>query len=272
MIYIFINNNFYLESEAKISVKDRGFRFGDGVFETLSFDNGEIYRWDLHKKRLDAGLNAIKIEYNSENLHSNIIKTFERNGLKSGSARVAITRGEGSRGYLPTNEKPCNVVIEVAEKLNISKKPVKICLSNIKKIPAECLPVSYKISQGLNSTLARMEAVEKGFFDCLMLNTKGLVAECSSSNIFWRVGNKIYTPSLECDILNGVMRQVVIEKLDNNSDYKLVECKAKPKALRKADEVFITNSSFKILPVEQIEGVYNSKDKNNFYKYISEKI
>jgi branched-subunit amino acid aminotransferase/4-amino-4-deoxychorismate lyase len=105
-----------------------------------------------------------------------------------------------------------------------------------------------------------------------MLNTKGLIAECSSSNIFWRVGNKIYTPSLECDILNGVIRQVIIEKLANSTDYELIECKAKLKALKKADEVFITNSSFKILPVEQIEGIYLSKDKNNFYQSISEEI
>jgi branched-chain amino acid aminotransferase len=272
MIYIFVNNNFYLESEAKISVKDRGFRFGDGVFETLDYQNGEICHWNLHKKRLDEGLKALKIEFNSENLHSNIIKTFERNGLKSGSARIAITRGEGSRGYLPTYQLLCNIVIETAEKPVISKKPVKLCVSNIRKIPSECLPVKYKISQGLNSTLARIEATEKGFFDCLMLNTKGLIAECSSSNIFWRVGNKIYTPSLECDILNGVIRQVIIEKLANSTDYELIECKAKLKALKKADEVFITNSSFKILPVEQIEGIYLSKDKNNFYQSISEEI
>lgn len=270
MAYIFINNNFYLESEAKISVKDRGFRFGDGVFETLDFENGKIYRWDLHKKRLDDGLQAIKIEFNSENLENLIIKTFERNGLNSGSARVAITRGEGSRGYLPTNEKPCNVVIEVAQKPVINKKPVRLCVSELRKIPSECLPVKYKISQGLNSTLTRMEATDKGFFDCLMFNIKGFVAECSSSNIFWRVGNKIYTPSLSCDILNGIMRQVVIEQISNNKNYKLVECEAKLSKLKKADEVFITNSAFKILPVELIEEVYSSKGRNDFYEMVSE--
>lgn len=255
MAFIYINGNFHEDSEAKISIKDRGFRFGDSVFETINFRDGRIFRWDLHKRRLEGGLEALKIDFNTERLENDILKTIERNRLTSGSARVAITRGEGSRGYMPTYQKPCNVVIEAMESLPMEREYANLCVSKYRKIPAECLPVNYKISQGLNSTLAKIEARDKGFFEALQLNMKDEIAECASANIFWVKGNKIYTPSLDCGILNGVTRQVVMEL----SPYKVVEGKFKLKDIKKADEVFITNVSIKMLFVNEIEGIWKNK-------------
>ncbi len=255
MGFIYINGIFYEDSEAKISVKDRGFRFGDGVFETVSFHDGEIYRWDLHKKRLDGGLEALKIDFNSERVESDLLKTIERNKLTSGSARVTITRGEGSRGYLPTYQRPCNVVIEAMELPKMEREHANICISSYRKIPLQCLPVNYKLSQGLNSTLAKIEAREKNFFEALQLTINDEIAECASSNIFWVKGDKIYTPSLECGALNGVIRQVIMER----SPYKIVEVKFKLKDLKKADEIFITNTSIKLLFVDEVEGLWGNK-------------
>lgn len=260
MSFIYINGNFYEEHDAKISVKDRAFRFGDGVFETVSIDNGKISHWNLHKTRLEGGLKALKIEFNTERLESDIIKTAEKNEVKNGSARIAITRGEGSRGYIPTYQKPCNVVIEAMNTPQMNRVSGNLCISSYRKIPRECLPVNYKISQGLNSTLAKIEAKEKGFFDAIQLNIKGEIAECASSNIFWIKGNKIYTPSLECDILSGVTRQVVIKKIKTEmKDFKIIEGKFKPKALKKADEIFITNSLLKIFFIDEVEGIFKNK-------------
>jgi len=258
MAFIYINGNFFEDVSAKISVKDRSFRFGDGVFETISFDNGKISHWNLHKKRLEDGLAAIKIEFNAENLENNILKTIERNKLSSGSARINITRGEGSRGYLPTYQKPCNVGIEVMDKLIMEKTSANLCVSSYRKIPLECLPVNFKLSQGLNSSLAKMEAREKGFFEALQLNIKNEIAECSSGNIFWTKGDKIYTPSLECDVLNGVIRQVILQK----SSYKIIEGKFELEHLKDADEIFITNTIWKVLAVDSIENIWKSSGKN----------
>ncbi len=255
MSFIYINGNFYEEVDAKISVKDRGFRFGDGVFETISFHNGKLYRWDLHKKRLDGGLEAIKLDFNTERLESDILKTIQKNGLTSGSARLTITRGEGSRGYLPTYQKISNVVIEAMERPEMNRVDGNLCVSKYRKIPNECLPVNYKLSQGLNSTLAKIEAREKNFFEALLLNIDDEIAECASANIFWTRGKKIYTPSLEAGALDGVMRSVVKEL----SPYKVVEGRFKLKDLRKADEIFITNVTVRVLPVSAVEGLWNNK-------------
>ena len=255
MAFIYINGNFYEEVDAKISVKDRGFRFGDGVFETVSFNNGKIFRWDLHKQRLDAGLEAIKLDFNTERLESDILKTIQKNGLTSGSARLTITRGEGSRGYLPTYQKISNVVIEAMERPEMNRVDANLCVSKYRKIPTECLPVNYKLSQGLNSTLAKIEAREKNFFESLLLNIDDEIAECASANIFWTRGKKIYTPSLECGALKGVVRSVIKEV----SPYKIVEGRFKLKHLRKAEEIFISNSTIRVLPVSEIDGLWKNK-------------
>ncbi len=264
MAFIFINGNFFEESEAKISVKDRSFRFGDGIFETLSFYDGTLYRWDLHLKRLEEGLKAIKIDYNTDNLKNNILKTIEKNGLTTGVARIAISRGEGSRGYMPTNQKPANTVIEAMARPEMDLPHVSLTVSSYKKIPLECLPVNYKLAQGMNSTLAKMEARDKGYFEALQLNIKNEIAECASGNIFWVKDGTIYTPSLDCGILNGVIRQVLLEL----SPVKIIEGHFTVDDLKNANEVFITNISWKVLFVSEIESIF----KNSAGYKTSEKV
>lgn len=259
MSFIYVNGNFYEDSEAKISVKDRGFRFGDGVFETIAFYNGKLYRWDLHKKRLDDGLASIKIVFNSDRLENDILRTIQKNGLTTGLARLTITRGEGSRGYLPTEKATPNLVIEAMPRPPMEREHANLCVSKYKKIPLECLPVNYKITQGLSSTLAKMEAHEKGFFDALMLNVDNYISECSAGNIFWVKGKEIYTPRYDCDILEGVMRQIVLDK----SPYSVIHGRFKLKELKRADEVFITNVAWKVLAVNEIEGIFKNKKGYN---------
>ncbi len=258
MSFIYINGVFYEDSEAKISVKDRGFRFGDGLFETVAFYNGKIHRWGLHKKRLEGGLDAIKIIFNTERLESDIKKTFEKNGLATGLARLTVTRGEGSRGYLPAEKSTANVVIEAMPRPPMEREHANLCVSKYKKIPLECLPVNYKLTQGLNSTLAKMEAHEKGFFEALLLNVDGEITECTAGNIFWVKGDKIYTPSLECGLLDGTIRNIIIEQ----SPYKVIQGKFKLKELKKADEVFITNVAWKVLSVNEVEGIFKTSGEH----------
>lgn len=264
MAFTYINGVFYEDSEAKISVKDRGFRFGDGLFETVAMYNGKIHQWNLHQARLDGGLNALKIIFNSERLESDIKKTFEKNGLKSGLARVTVTRGEGSRGYLPTENSTANVVIEAMPRPPMEREYAKLCVSKYRKIPLECLPVNYKLTQGLNSTLAKMEAHEKGFFEAILLNEKGNITECTAGNIFWVKGNTIYTPCLKCGLLDGTIRHLILEQ----NKFKVVQRKFKLKELKKADEIFITNVAWRVLFVDEVEDIFQKKKDNKISKAI----
>jgi aminodeoxychorismate lyase len=267
MSFIYLNGNFYPDTEAKISARDRSFRFGDGIFETISFYEGKLYRWDLHSKRLEGGLEALKITFNTERLEGDILKTIEKNNLTTGLARVTISRGEGSRGYLPTDGITANYVIEAMPRPPMDRESAKLCVSSYKKIPAACLPVNFKLNQGLNSTLAKMDARTKDCFDALQLTINNHVAECASGNIFWVKADKAYTPSLGCDILNGVMRQVVLELLP-----QAIQGKFSLDELKTADEIFITNVAWRILPVSEIENIFKNTKGFNFTKELRAKI
>lgn len=235
---IYINGKYFAESEAKISIKDRGLRFGDGVFETIKFVDNKLEHFEKHLNRLNDGLQAIKINFDSNNLEKIIYELIAKNGLNSGIARIMITRGEGSRGYLPTYQTPPSVIIETMPLREMDLTNIKLCVSPYKKIPLECLPVNYKLMQGMNYALAKQEAKEQGFFDTIMLTTDGFISECTSSNIFFEKDGKIYTPSLDCACLRGVMREVIIEE----NKGKIIEGKFTLNELKTADKIFITNS------------------------------
>jgi len=264
MSYININGQLLPETEAKISVKDRSFRFGDSVFETLTFRNQRLYRWDMHKTRLERGLSALKIGFDTVILEREILRTLTSNNLINGSARLTVTRGEGSRGYLPTESCKPNFVIEAMNELHMERTTANLCISKYKKIPAECLPVDCKISQGLNQTLAKIEARDKGYFEALQLNMAGEIAEGASSNIFFVKGGKIFTPSLDCGILNGITRQLVLQL----SPHKITEGHFTPNDLKTADEIFITNTTIKLLFVDEVEGIFRSNGNHKISQEI----
>ncbi len=249
MQYIILNNQLINADEAKISPQDRGFRYGDGVFETMLVQDRRIYQWDFHVDRLARGLAAIKISFDVSFL---IIPCFELvsiNGVKNGLLRLQITRGIGGRGYLPDASATPTLVIETMEMPAPPPLAISLWLSSYSKISPKSLPVNFKLCQGLNSTLARMEAAENNCFDALMLNEAGAVCETSSANIFWLKNGVLYTPALACGVLEGGMRNAVLRL----SPYPVQEVEEGVESLRSAEEVFITNTAYKILPVSELK-------------------
>lgn len=230
MPYIIINNKILPKNKALINVGDRGFRFGDGVFETCLTVDGKIYNWEAHRNRLEEGLKAIKIEldfhltqvgvYNpdltfasnskkemnprsglqtptcndNDKLKESCLELIKKNKIKNGYLRIAISRGVGSVGYLPQENIQPTVVIETLPLNTKPKSPIKLCISNYQKPSIKSLPVNYKLMNGLNSTLAKLEAVEKNYFDAILLNEKNQICETSSANIFWIKDDVLYTP------------------------------------------------------------------------------
>ncbi len=199
MTTIMLNNVPVGSAEAKVSVQDRGFRYGDGVFETIAVHEGVPYQFDWHMERMKRSLAAVRIAADTSLLREPCRKLLSMNGVKDGLLRLQITRGPGSRGYLPTPAEP-TVVIETLPSPVLPAKPVTLWLSGSERISAKALPAHAKLCQGLNATLARIEADEHGCFDALQLNAAGEITETSSANIFWQRGAKIYTPSAECGI------------------------------------------------------------------------
>lgn len=255
MKQVYLNGKFIAESEALIPIADRGFKFGDGVFETMRVINGQIFRFEEHFRRLTEVLSVVQIVLDKD---STILKKIcdeliARNGLQNCLVRISITRGSGGVGYTPIDKTNPTILVETSSIPEIKSDPIKLCISNIEKISGKALPVRYKTMQGLNSTLVKLEAKAENCFDGILLDKNGKICETSSANIFLVKNNILYTPSLSCDVREGVMRQFVIE----NSPVKVIEGEFAPQDLVDAEEIFLTNVAYPILSVDSVVG-YNT--------------
>lgn len=260
--YIFKNQQLLEETQAKISINERGFLFGDGIFETCKIIAGKIYDYKAHEARIKQGLKALKISAKIDDLENKSLKLIKKNAVLDGILRISISRGIGSLGYLPTNESEALIIIQTLEKRKLPNK-INLGISVIKKPPYNSFPISYKTNNALPYILTKISAKERGFFDEIMLSQQNFISETSSANIFWIKNGKIYTAAESCDILPGTVRK----KLLKISPIKIIEKKAKLNELKKADEVFLTNSAFLILPVDEIS--FGKNEVKKFQKKIS---
>ncbi len=247
MKYVIINQKLLPKNHALISVEQRACRFGDGVFETCLVKAGVVYNFENHLKRLENGLLALGINnFKNTQLIKDCNLLIKKNGLKNGILRVAVSRGIGSDGYLPTNKTKPLVIIETVNKAKLPKTEIILGIGKIKKPAKDSLPVHFKTAQSMSSILTKIAAKNSGHFDDIMLNGDNFIAETSSANIFWLKNNQLYTPALECDILLGTIRQKIIDR------WKVKEIKAKIAVLKEADEVFLTNVSYGVIEIDKI--------------------
>lgn len=247
-MYVILNHTLVQAEKAMVHVSDRGFRYGDGMFETIAVYDGVPYRLDWHLSRLKKGLEAIRIPLYVDFLRNESAILLEANHVKDGLLRIQITRGAGGRGYLPNADATPTTVVETLPPVDIPSTPVSLLASTYAKIPSSAIPV-YKHCNGLNHTLARMEAAENGCFDALMLGESGHVCETTSANIFWVKNRQLFTPALECGAMSGSVRSALLEI----SPYPVKEVRASVAALADADAVFLTNVAWKILPVAELK-------------------
>lgn len=245
-----LNGSFLLAHRAAVAVGDRGFRFGDGLFETIRVVRCVPIGWDDHMQRLADGLRALFIEFDVNLLEPAARKLLQKNDGKEGFLRIAISRGAGSRGYAPfPPNMPPSWVIEWMPQEHTDPKPATLYLSSIARIPPACLPTKSKLAQGLNSTLAIMEAQRNGADEALQLTPDGFIAEASSANIFWLKGAMLFTPSLDTGCLAGITR----EKILRLSPIATRIVQEGLSTLDDAECVFLTNSRVGVWPVAGLQ-------------------
>jgi branched-chain amino acid aminotransferase len=259
--YILKNHRFIEEKQAQITINERGFLFGDGIFETCKIYNGKIYNFKAHKSRIIKGLSAIKIIYDISAIENKAIKLIKKNKIKNGILRISISRGCGSLGYLPQTKNPL-LIIQTLKNRKIPKE-ISLTISNIKKPPQNSFPIAHKTSNALPYILNKLFAKENKCFDAIMLSQKNFISETSSANIFWIKNNKIYTPSKDCDILLGTIRS----RLLAISPFKIIEKKAKIDEIKNADEIFLTNASSLLMAVDCL--ILDNNKNIKFKKNIS---
>ena len=245
MAFLIINSKLIDEEQGMISVRDRGFRYGDGVFETMAVYKGVAYQLNWHLARLSASLKAVRIDFDVTSILDPCRALLLQNNVEEGLLRITISRGLGGRGYSPDRNTPPTYVIETLPMPPRWRKPVFLWKSQYERISPTALPIRYKLSQGLNSTLARIEAEDHECLDALQLNGKGEICETSSANIFWLKDDILYTPALDCGVLEGATRATILRI----SPYPVKEVMALLSELAEAKAVCICNSVWGILPV-----------------------
>lgn len=252
---IFLNGQFVPEAQAVIPVNDRGFMYGDGLFETVRVVNGRPFRLAQHLERMTRGADFLKIKppIAPKELQEFAEQLIEQNQLAEAILRVTLTRGPGERGYTPeTDGKP--TVVMTLHAAPHSKTPVQWSLitSSFRVLAADPLS-SFKTLNKLTHVLARAEAAEKGADEALLINSNGEVAETASGNVFWVYHDKICTTPTGRGVLPGITRAVVLEicqALGLVTNKRVV----KPEALRNSEGIFITQSAFGIVPVATFDG------------------
>ena len=232
---ILVNGQWIDADAPALLAADRGFRFGDGVFETIRVTPTGPLLWEAHMARLARGLQALAIPFDVALLRPAARGFWEEEGGGAGFLRLSISRGVGGRGYAPPPDPTPTWVMERLPDSPPLGRPRTLGLSRYEKISPKALPTYAKTAQALQSVLARMEADAAGVDDVVLLDAEGHVAETSSANIFWWQDGGWVTPSLETGALAGVMRGCVMACAE------VVEGAFPYAALQQAEAVFLTN-------------------------------
>lgn len=252
----YVNGKFVPESQAKISVYDHGFLYGDGVFEGIRVYNGRIFRCDDHVERLfdSAKMINLQIPMSKEEYKELLIKAVRRNGLREAYLRAVISRGVGTR--LVSTEpglKPTVVVIVHPDPLVLKRETASAIVSSVRRIPLVCLPTTAKLTHYINNLLAGMEARRAGATEAIMCDLNGNVVEMTGANIFIVKNGVLITPPLASGLLPGVTRRVVIEIADELG-IPVQERNIVVPELLLAEEIFTTATRSEIIALVEVDG------------------
>ena len=255
---IFLNDKIVQETEGRISTLDRGFLYGDGLFETMRAYNKKPFRLEDHVIRLtnSAKYFDIPFQYTTLQIRQIIEQLLTRNNLQDAYFRMTLSRGLGANGLIPTSVCSPTFVIHtkplVEYPASLYKTGMLLITSSIRR-STTCPVSSHKTLNYLTNYFVKKEAIKKGVHDALILNTDNYITECAVSNIFIIEKNTIITPSLRANILPGITRKIVLELCKENGIHASEELFGLERALA-ADEVFLTNSLMEVMPVSKIDG------------------
>jgi branched-chain amino acid aminotransferase len=246
LLYINFNGFLYKEDEKIFSIKNRGFRYGDGLFESIRIIDGQPCYLDDHFARLIKGMKVLKMRsanLSFKKIENQIIKLIEKNHIKRGG-RIRLTVFRSGDGlYTPENEKKSYVIEIKPLKENLfvlNKKGLAIDIFNEHKRPINTLS-QIKTTNNIPNVLAGVFVKDSELDDCIVLNEHGRIAEALSSNIFLYKNNNIYTPSIDEGCMEGIMRKQII-RIAKELNINVVEGMVNGSMLLQADELFLTNA------------------------------
>jgi aminodeoxychorismate lyase len=252
-----LNGEFVPEEKAVVSVFDRSFQLGDGLFETMRVYRGKPFRWEDHIERLRRGASLLKIKlpFGEKELHAHALRLIEENRMPESLLRIQLSRGVGKRGYSPKGADRPTVVMSLHSAPDDEGKPPPEwrAITATPRLPANEPLAEFKTCNKLPQILAKTEADAAGADEALLLNTSGEIVEGASSNLFWIQDSTICTPPLVSGVLAGVTRIVVLE-LCRKLGLPSREAAITPAGLLETQGVFVSLSSRGIVEVVSLAG------------------
>jgi len=256
---IYLNGEYVSKPDAKISVYDHGFLYGDGIFEGIRIYNGNIFKCKEHLDRLYDSAKSImlNIPLTYDEMQEALVETIRRNGLRDGYIRLVVSRGPGDLGLDPRRSPKANVII-IVEKLSIYPEEAyrnglkTISVSQRRNIP-DALNPKIKSLNYLNNILVKIQANLADVGEAIMLNSQGYVAEGSSDNIFIVKRGVVYTPPCYVGALEGITRLAIMQ-ICERLGYPLKEEPFTLHDVYVADEVFFTGTAAEVIAVREVDG------------------
>jgi branched-chain amino acid aminotransferase len=255
---VYISGEFVPQEEAKISVFDHGLLYGDGVFEGLRSYRGKVFRLKEHVVRLYESAKAIWLEIPmpQDSMCDAVNEAVRINKIEDGYIRLVVTRGAGTLGLDPNRcSNPQVIIIADAISLypkELYEKGLEIVTVSVQRTHPAALNPRIKSLNYLNNILAKIEGLQAGCIEALMLNHKGEIAECTGDNVFLVRGGVLYTPPLDAGILAGVTRNAVIE-LAGDAGIEVSESSLTKHDVYIADECFLTGTAAEVVPVVKVD-------------------
>ncbi|HSP41652.1 MAG TPA: branched-chain-amino-acid transaminase [Luteolibacter sp.] len=255
---IWLDGKLVDQSEAKISVFDHGLLYGDGVFEGIRFYSGRVFRLEEHIQRLFDSARAIilKMPWTQEEVCRHTCETVAANGLTDGYIRLVVTRGAGELGLNPyLCPKPSMFIIASTiqlypEEFYRDGLSIITCATR-RPTPAALMP-QVKSLNYLNNVMAKVEAIQCGAMEAVMLNEQGYVAECTGDNLFLVKNGTLVTPLISDGALDGITRSVIIE-IAGDLGVPVVEKSLTRYDIFTADECFLTGTAAEVIPVVELD-------------------
>lgn len=252
--YCLINDQVLEVDKATVSVQSRGYMYGDGCFATIRNYKGRCLHLTEHITRLNEGIEFLGLapKLTQEETEIKIAKILLANDLNHSECvvRIQVSRvGEG--GYYSDSKSynlsiTCGNVPKVLSDISLATVPTRV-------IPEQSLSRKVKLTNSLNYVVAARQASALNADDALMLTVNNKISETSKANLFWVKGNKVFTPSIDCDLLPGIFRGVLIKLLSEEKDYELVEGEFDSSQIIESDCVFCCNSIREITPISSID-------------------
>ncbi|MCD6303847.1 MAG: branched-chain-amino-acid transaminase [Planctomycetes bacterium] len=256
---VWLNGELVDEQDAKISVFDHGLLYGDGVFEGIRVYGGRIFQCQAHVERLYASAREIRlaIPYTKQEMTDAMRQTIAANDITDGYIRLVVTRGAGTLGLNPFKCSGSNVFI-IADQIALYPQEMydegmAVIVAKTLRTSSRMLKPSVKSLNYLNNILAKIEAVDAGVAEAIMLNEEGNVAECTGDNIFIVEDGRVVTPPPSAGILEGITRGVVID-LAGQLGIDLLEEDITVDRLYAAAECFLTGTAAEVIAVTKVNG------------------